>query len=100
MSLRGGQIPDASVEQACSPTKACIARSNATTTRALIPMLPKVPRNSSPFLQKCFFQQPERLNHLYPDVYRQLRLYYLQDPLARISRQAAVERHNEPESFM
>jgi hypothetical protein len=50
-------------------------------------------------LTEVFFQQPERLNHLYPDVYRQLRLYYRQDPLARISRQAAVERHNEPESF-
>ena len=50
-------------------------------------------------LTEVFFQQPERLNHLYPDVYRQLRLYYRQDPLARISRQAAFERQNEPNSF-
>ena len=51
-------------------------------------------------LTEVFFQQPGRLNHLYPDVYQQLRLFYRQDPLARISRQAAVVPHNKPESFM
>jgi hypothetical protein len=66
---------------------------------AIDPYAAESPAEFFAVLTEVFFQQPERLNHLYPDVYRQLRLYYRQDPLARISRQAAVERHNEPESF-
>jgi hypothetical protein len=66
---------------------------------AIDPYAAESPAEFFAVLTEVFFQQPERLNHLYPDVYRQLRLYYRQDPLARISRQATVERHNEPESF-
>ncbi|MGD8629880.1 MAG: zinc-dependent peptidase [Gammaproteobacteria bacterium] len=67
---------------------------------AIDPYAAETPAEFFAVLTEVFFQQPERLNHLYPDVYRQLRLYYRQDPLARISRQATVERHNGPESFM
>ena len=66
---------------------------------AIDPYAAESPAEFFAVLTEVFFQQPERLNHLYPDVYWQLRLYYRQDPLARISRQATVERHNEPESF-
>jgi Mlc titration factor MtfA (ptsG expression regulator) len=66
---------------------------------AIDPYAAESPAEFFAVLTEVFFQQPDRLNHLYPDVYRQLRLYYRQDPLARISRQAAVERHNESKSF-
>lgn len=35
-------------------------------------------------LTEVFFEQPERLRHLYPDVYDQLRLFYRQDPAQRL----------------
>jgi hypothetical protein len=34
---------------------------------------------------EVFFQEPARLHAAYPDVYRQLSLYFRQDPLARLS---------------
>jgi Mlc titration factor MtfA (ptsG expression regulator) len=35
---------------------------------------------------EAFFETPELLEPFYPDVYEQLRLFYKQDPLARLSR--------------
>ena len=66
---------------------------------AIDPYAAESPAEFFAVLTEVFFRQPERLNHLYPDAYRQLRLYYRQDPLARVSRQAAVERQHEPDSF-
>jgi MtfA peptidase len=35
---------------------------------------------------EAFFETPELLEPIYPDVYEQLRLFYKQDPLARLAR--------------
>lgn len=34
---------------------------------------------------ECFFEAPQRLHQAYPDVYAQMRLFYRQDPLSRVS---------------
>lgn len=36
-------------------------------------------------LSEVFFERPEVINYHYPDIYQQLCLYYLQDPLQRLS---------------
>jgi Mlc titration factor MtfA (ptsG expression regulator) len=37
---------------------------------------------------EAFFETPERLEPAYPEVYEQLRMFYRQDPLARLARVA------------
>jgi hypothetical protein len=37
-------------------------------------------------LSECFFEMPDVLQHDYPAVYEQLKLFYKQDPLARLER--------------
>jgi len=52
---------------------------------AIDPYAAENPAEFFAVLTEVFFQQPRRLQHLYPDVYQQLRLYYRQDPLSRLA---------------
>ena len=51
---------------------------------AIDPYAAENPAEFFAVLTETFFQQPSRLHHLYPEVYRQLHLYYRQDPLGRL----------------
>lgn len=56
---------------------------------AQLPLDPYAAENASEFFavaSEAFFETPELLEPAYPRVYEQLRLFYRQDPLARLAR--------------
>lgn len=58
---------------------------------AIDPYAAENPAEFFAVLSELFFELPQRLYHTYPDVYRQLRLFYRQDPLQR----QHADRHRE-----
>jgi len=54
------------------------------------PYAAEAPEEFFAVVSEAFFEQPQQVAGVWPDVYRQLKLFYRQDPLARLGRRDAA----------